>query len=187
MNDPMDYQSFKELPDDLKEIYLNNIITKYNTPLTVISQARGVGHTALSQLIARIDLNVKSVRKSGNTKWDKEGFYNWWNGGETSNETEDELIAENDTPEITMIEEVRAPVNADAEKMYADFKKSIADINPVPVPIICANPYHNIPVIPKSGSMTFEHNHADDALTTIKSLLCNLRVNITVTWECVND
>lgn len=52
---------------------------------------------------------------------------------------------------------------------------------------ICTNPYHSIPVIPKTGTLTFKHNDADDALATIKSLLSNTKVNVTVSWEVIPD
>lgn len=50
---------------------------------------------------------------------------------------------------------------------------------------ICTNPYHIMPVIPKSGTMSFEHDNADDALNTIRALLSNAKVNLTVSWEAV--
>lgn len=43
---------------------------------------------------------------------------------------------------------------------------------------------HHMPVIPKSGTMTFENNRANDALDTIKCLLSDARVNLTISWEC---
>lgn len=46
---------------------------------------------------------------------------------------------------------------------------------------------HNpIPVIPKSGAMSFENNWSDDILTTMKTLLSGVRVNMHISWEVVN-
>ena len=50
---------------------------------------------------------------------------------------------------------------------------------------ICDNKYHRLPVIPRNGSMAFNNNYADDALTTIRSILGNVKVNLTISWECV--
>ena len=50
---------------------------------------------------------------------------------------------------------------------------------------ICDNEYHRLPVIPRNGTMTFEHNNADDALATMKSILSNVKVNLTISWEVV--
>mgnify|MGYP003304809868 CR=1 FL=1 len=57
-------------------------------------------------------------------------------------------------------------------------KKRIYDAGPI------AFAGNSIPIIPKSGSMTFENNRAEDILTTLKTLLGNTRVNLTVTWDC---
>lgn len=43
---------------------------------------------------------------------------------------------------------------------------------------------NRVPVIPKSGSMTFCGNRAEDILATLKTLLGDARVNLTVSWEC---
>lgn len=55
--------------------------------------------------------------------------------------------------------------------------------------INCAGPLtfvdHHLPVIPKSGTMSFNGNFADDALDTIKTILSNARVNLTISWECM--
>ena len=51
---------------------------------------------------------------------------------------------------------------------------------------ICDLEYHKLPIIPKSGSMTFECNSADDVLATIKSILSNTTCNITVSWEVID-
>lgn len=42
---------------------------------------------------------------------------------------------------------------------------------------------NQIPVIPKSGSMTFENNCADDIITVLKTLLGGVRVTMSVSWE----
>lgn len=43
-----------------------------------------------------------------------------------------------------------------------------------------------IPIIPKSGSMTFENNSVDDILQTLKVLLSGVKVNLKVEWDCVD-
>lgn len=57
-------------------------------------------------------------------------------------------------------------------------EKMIRDAGPI------AFAGHRMPVIPKNGTMTFEGNLANDALDTIKCLLSNMRVNLTISWEC---
>lgn len=65
------------------------------------------------------------------------------------------------------------------------------DTYPNGITIPCAGPIvftgHHMPVIPKSGNMTFENDLADDALDIIKCLLSNVRVNLRISWECVSE
>lgn len=193
---PMTWSEFKELPDDLKVEYIKSLREKFKVPNTALAEMFDISITLITRYFKCLGLSIGSASGSGNRTWDQEGFLAWRSGAEDGvvkpSETpvdisEDELIAENDAPELVIREEVSVPINKSAEAMYDAFKKSIAESSPVLLPYICDNPNHQIPVIPKSGSMSFENNHADDALATIKSLLSNIKVNITISWECVND
>lgn len=196
---PMTWGEFKELPDDLKVEYIKSLREKFKVPNTALAEMFDISITLITRYFKCLGLSIGSASGSGNRTWDQEGFLAWRSGAEDGvvkpSETpidiyDNELIAENDTPGITIVEEVPVNMTTDkesAEAMYDAFKKSIAEGKLVPIPHICDYEYHRIPVIPKSGSMTFENNHADDALATIKSMLNNVTVNITVTWECINE
>ena len=60
-------------------------------------------------------------------------------------------------------------------------KKRIGDAGPI---AFAGNP---LPVIPKSGAMSFENNWSDDILVTMKTLLSGVRVNMHISWEVVNE
>lgn len=72
---------------------------------------------------------------------------------------------------------------ADTYCNYASdcMKKRIGDAGPI---AFAGNP---VPVIPKCGTMTFNNNNADDILTTMKTLLSGVRVNMHISWEVVNE
>lgn len=193
---PMTWSEFKELPGDLKVEYVKSLREKFKLPNTAFAEMFGIDSTVVSRYFKCYGLSIGSASGSGNRTWDREGFLAWRGGAEDGvvkpsetpiNTSEDELIVENDVPELVIREEVPVAIDRSAEEMYEKFKKSIAESSPVLLPYICDNPNHQVSVIPKSGSMSFENNYADDALATIKSLLSNIKVNITVTWECVND
>lgn len=193
---PMTWSEFKELPDDLKVEYVKSLREKFKLPNTAFAEMFGIDSTVVSRYFKCLGLAIGSASGSGNRTWDKEGFLAWRGGAEDGvvkpSETpvdisKDDLVAENDTPELVIREEVPVAIDRSAEDMYEMFKKSIAEAKPVPIPYICDNPNHQIPVIPKSGSMSFENNYADDALATIKSLLSNIKVNITVSWEAIHE
>ena len=212
LNDPMTYDEFKAMPDDLKEIYLNAIIKKYNTPLTFISTAMGMDTSTLSWLIRARKLKVNSKPNRGRTAWDKDGFYNWWNGvkvepkvetkeelkyvpinelfkKESTPEPSDDLVAVNEEAEIQAYVENDISTTENVANYFhtVNYDNDDGSKEYSAKPTICTNPYHHIPVIPKSGSMIFNNNRAEDALVTMKALLQDARVNITITWSMVED
>ena len=152
----------------------------------------GMDGSTLSWAIKKYCLKVNSNPNRGRTPWDKTGFYNWWNGikleskEEPTPEPSDELIAVNENAEIQNYVENDVAITEEMAKQVTvkDFRecKEFSEI-----PTICTNPYHHIPVIPKSGTMIFNGNRAEDALATMKSLLQDARINITITWSMVED
>lgn len=196
---PMTWSEFKELPDDLKVEYIKSLREKFKVPNIALAEMFDISVSLITRYFKCLGLSIGTASGSGNRTWDQEGFLAWRGGAndgvvkpsETPVDiTEGELVAVNDAPGITIMDEI--PVNIDvnkesAEAMYDAFKKSVAEVKPVLIPHICDNPYHHLPVIPKSGSMSFENNYADDALATIKSLLNNIKVNITVSWETIHE
>ena len=187
MNDPMTWEQFKAMPDDLKVIYIKALRNKYNVPDTYIANMFGVVNSAASKLFNDLGLGVGKSR-SGRCKWDKDGFLTWCNGvkvepkEEAAPESQDDLIAVTEDAEIKNYDDVNTTVvkelavglsvnNCRECKEYSD------------APTICTNQYHYMSVIPSNGSMVFKNNRAEDALATMKSLLQDARVTMTITWE----
>lgn len=121
---------------------------------------------------------------------------------EETTEGRDELIVVNDDAEIT-IKHMEDELSEIAEQFGIDLndeddtpawyddecdndhtcsyapdcmKKRIRDAGPI------AFAGNSIPVIPSRGTITFDNNEAEDALTTIKTLLGSMRVNMSITW-----
>lgn len=164
--------------------------------------------------IAWCDQNKKPVEEGPVTKVEStidvdELFAKYANTGETVAEEPTETVEEEavsepevvDIPEETTTEEVIEETNSseiafqkakdrieEAEKelnalMTCDLAcdcehKRIHDAGPI------AFMGNQVPVIPKSGSMTFCGNRAEDIVTVLKTLLGDARVNMTVTWDC---
>ena len=191
---PMVWQDFKYLSDETKIDYIKALRKKFNVSNPAIAEMLGVDRTHFRKYII-VPLGLNEHTTPGPHEWDKESFLAWRgldkdeavDISEPNSEPEekDELFAVNEQPELVIAEEVPVNRDAKAEAMYEAFKKSIAEAKPVLIPHICDNPYHYRPVIPKSGTMTFENNRAEDALATIRSLLGDIRANITVSWEAV--
>lgn len=185
MNDPMSWNEFKELPDDLKVCYIKALRQKYNVPDRCLAEMFGIGNNAVYHMFKKLGLG-KGAGKGAHHDWDKEGFLAWVNGIKLETEAEQKVEPETE-PETEPSDEIIAVVEDAEIREYIE--KDMESVKPKQenAPYICDSTYHQLPVIPKSGTLTFNNNHADDALATIRSLLCNMRANITISWETTNN
>lgn len=62
MGRPMNWEKFMELPHDLKEEYINGLITKYSVNAKTLAEMFGVSHLTVFRMVDREGLNVKFVR-----------------------------------------------------------------------------------------------------------------------------
>lgn len=256
MNDPMNWEEFKAMPEDLQVCYIKALRKKYGVPDARLADAMGVARVTFGKYIRCLGLGQGKSNAAKGRWWDDTEFLAWWHGLEpvktdkANEETvevetlleevteavndisatesdEDTLVAVNEEAEIVVNEDPVGPVDeAAVEEILAFIGEVAAEVQkdlypedvkverctleeemtdrvealldevskfttgeqkatdePNPGPIAFTG--HYMPVIPKKGSMTFECNDADDALATIKCLLSNAKVNLTISWECV--
>ncbi len=79
LNEPMKWQEFKSLPDDIKITYIKLIRQKFNPPVTQIAKMMGVTEVCVRNELKKFGL-TDGKKRSGRMNWDKEGFYAWANG-----------------------------------------------------------------------------------------------------------
>ena len=134
---PMTWSEFKDLPDDLKVEYIKSLREKFKVPNTALAEMFDISVTLITRYFKCLGLSIGSASGAGNRTWDREGFLAWRGGAEDGavkpsetpvDTSEDELIAVNDEPGITVVEEVPVSVNESAEELYEKFKKCVADI-----------------------------------------------------------
>lgn len=78
LNDPMAWQEFMSMPDDIKVTYIKLIREKFNVPDKNIAEMFGVSKDYVYRTFKKLGLQ-RDIRIS-HPKWDKEGFYAWWRG-----------------------------------------------------------------------------------------------------------
>jgi hypothetical protein len=175
LNEPMTFEEWKAMPDDIKIMYINALREKYNAPNVAICQMMGCTKDALYFQLKRLDL-AHGTR--GAKLWDKEGFFNWWKGIPTKEEpveaVEEEVIEEEThVTEECPYKQIPNPgikvnlINAEEElkkESEIRFKKAI----------------------PTTGSMTYE-GMTFDILSSISDLLGNANVLLSVKWDVVED
>lgn len=77
LNDPLTWQEYKAMPDDIRAIYIKAIRQRYNAPDSQIAKMMGAPQQTFSHEIRRLSIS-KGKGKQGS--WDKEGFFAWRHG-----------------------------------------------------------------------------------------------------------
>jgi DNA-binding transcriptional regulator YiaG len=76
LNDPMKWEEFKEMPDDIRVTYIKLLREKYNVPDRYLAKMLGISQSLLKKENARLGISIGKTR-SGRTLWDKAGFLAW--------------------------------------------------------------------------------------------------------------
>lgn len=152
LNDPMKWDEFKVMPKDLQKIYLESITKKWDAPCSALGDMLGVHRTYVSNVMKELGVNV---RRRGNNKWDKDGFFAWLSGANIS-AADDHFQDVSDSVATEVQEEDKEP-----------HKNTV-----------CGNTEK---LIPRSGNMTIEGS-ADKALAMAAAILCDLNVTISIAW-----
>lgn len=162
LNEPMGWEEFKAMPDDIKVTYMKILQKKFNVPFQHIGTMLGVSQKVISRETVRLGL---SHGRGGQKKaWDKEGWLAWCNGVPAAKEIPDEIPVE------------EAPV-----------EEVVEELAPEEAPVTNWTPCEETAelLVPCSGDMTFVGSAAE-ALKVAGLLLGNTRVRICITWEAEN-
>ena len=175
MNEPMSWEEFKELPDDLKVCYIKAIRKKYDAPDTAIAEMLGITSTYLSRTTLKpLGLCVGRGGGGGKRKWDKDGFMAWCNGVKIEKANIEET---EETEETDILEDA---------KLVSEAVKNIQEVNEENAKddeTGCSQ-CSNI-AIPMTGEMKFE-GKIDDILRSVHTLLNGQEVQLVVKWAVVN-
>lgn len=165
LNDPMTWDEFKSMPDELKISYINAIRERYRLPDSkIFADLFGKSQTVAKRTIG--DLGIGRGRGHQCTHQDIHGWNKWLNRDvptpEETEQTEDDPV-EADEPEIVEAVPVAEEI---AEEPVMQQKE------------------HGL--TPYSGTIMFE-GAADKALEAVKVLLNGGNVRLTVHWESLNE
>lgn len=164
LNDPLSWNEFKSMPDDIKVTYIKLLREKYGVPDCKIGEMMGVNKCTMSQEIKRIGLG-HGEKHGGYKGWDKEGFYAWANGVDT----------------------LPTPVIEEPEEAKQEPEEDI----PFELEAFCHEKPKLFPVFPEiatpcNGNMTFKCP-ANQALNTLGQVLGKTNCEISVIWRVVEE
>ena len=198
LNEPMSWDEFKSMPDDLKITYIKLLRQKFNVSDSQIANMLGHNIRSFSTEINRLGIGMGQNKRGGCTKWDKEGFFAWWHGvdklptpvPEEPTQEEKKTIFFGGTenlPEekIHWVEDVKNQhIKAEA---YVEDDLPFEEPDPIPVDNFTPIPL-GIPATatPCNGSMQFKCP-ADQALNTMAQLLGNTNCAISVMWRVIEE
>lgn len=163
LNEPMGWDEFKEMPDDIKVTYITAIREKFGVPDKYIAEMFGVSAHTVQLYFQDLKCNLGRGNGHGNRKWDRDRFLAWRTG---ANEN---LVAES-----------QEPID-DTDIAYDE-----GAIETVPDPVETTKSVNITPVVPSSGRLSFDCN-VKDAMDVILNLLGNSHVRLSVEWDIVQD
>lgn len=182
LKNPMSFEEFKKLPNDLKKMYIEYIRNQFGAPDKNIAEMLGVSSGRLGLYIK--DCGANKGMGTAPKKWKRDEFYAWMSGADM-----DAPVAPVESDPVDILPE---EVNKEVEVVEPETPKPFENVSDTNVnnetksePSDTAVKYPTI-AVPVSGTMTFESN-ANLALDTMKMLLINKKVKMTIQWELVND
>lgn len=164
INNPMKWSQFKQLPDDLKIMYIKQLRERYDTQDKMVAEMLGCSECTFRNEVKR--LGVSRGPGSGATLHpDFDGWHKWLHGIR-------EPKKEPERPEIAPSEPVKS-----VEACMEELKQTpiLPDVRPI-----------FLPMVPQNGSVTFCGN-AIDALGTLERLLNGANVRLNVSWEIIPE
>lgn len=187
LGSPISWQEFKTWPEEHQKNYVKLLRNKYDIPDIKLAEAMGADKVVFGKFIRCLGLGQGRGAAAKGRWWDGTEFYKWWNGIKEEKHEEETPI------QMTLAEAVGGERAEEIENVIEEIMEEVCpgvfvDVNnPNREQQTGTNEYHRLPVIPKNGTMTFENNNADDALATMKSLLSNVKCNLTISWECAGN
>ena len=176
MNDPMSWEEFKKLPDDLKVTYIKALREKYKVPDAMLAECMGISGQVFGKWMRCYGLGTGKGSGAAGRHWyntpDHDRFVAWWNGVslETINSESEETV---ETP----VEIVEEPADVQESVEQKPVPKN-NDENESRCETRCA--------VPTNGYLTFEGN-IDDILRSVRTLLDGRKVHIKVEWDLLEE
>ena len=163
INDPMSWDEFKKLPDDLKILYLKFIREKFKAPDSIIAKAFGITEQYFGRWVKANGLFIGKAQRGAVKTWikseDGKLFSKWWYG--------EKEPYEHETDEVLDIANESNGLNDDAQKVcYEEDKRDDS---------------YGYFTVPRQGSLSFTCE-AYKALDMVKQILGSTNVSIDISW-----
>lgn len=184
LNDPMAWNEFKALPDDIKVTYIKLIRERFGVPDKEIADMLGVDRQTVGRWFRCLGLGLG--KKAGGIKnWDKDKWYQWRSGNKVITEAPEEIPVNDPEAPLPCPDESHCDIN----ETSCDNDEAEATEEPEVTPNHVADVRKKVerkPAVPIRGELTF-CGSAEDALRTAAVLLGGANVQISLSWEVIAD
>lgn len=116
LNEPMTWDEFKVLPDDIKVMYIKTTRERYHVPNNVLAEAMKVSYPYFCRLLRSLGLGLGKATSGESKKWhgtlDATRFIKWWYGPDGYTESTIDICeepAEDYKTEVEMVTEKCIP------------------------------------------------------------------------------
>lgn len=174
MHDPMSWEEFLALPDDLKKEYIKYIRERFKATDTALADAFGVSLSHFCKLNKKLGLSSGRSHSAIGKRWykseERQVFEKWWYGDKYEDLTETNGEKSSNS---TNVYEKHAEYSDEGD--YLDFDKLVIRHN------VC-----NPDVTPVSGNLSFDCE-ADSAFELVKKFLGSKKVHLYIEWTVKED
>lgn len=167
LNEPMNWDTFKGMPDDLKGQYLKWIREEFGASDAAIAEMMNIHAVTFGKYMRVLGLTAGKNAGSGKRKWDKERFLAWSNGADPD--------AVKESVENTSV----TPVEAAGEKIDIPLESKVEENQGCS----CGHTERKR-AVPGNGKMTFD-GPIEDIVETLRMLLAGAEVTLDVAWTVV--
>ncbi len=173
LNEPMDWGTFKGMPDDLKSAYLNWIRNEFGASDVAIAEMMGIHAVTFGKYMRVLGLTAGKNTGSGKRKWNKEKFLAWSHGVDPDAVNENAEESDESIPET--------PVEPAGEKIDISVESKIEENQGCS----CGHTERKR-AVPANGKMTFD-GPIEEIVETLRMLLAGAEVTLDVAWTVVES
>lgn len=184
MNDPMKWDEFKKMPEDLQKTYITCLRNQFGVPSKKLEEMFGVSHCAVSAMLKKLGISLGRGKTPG--KFDEEAWTRWVNGLPAAPVEEPQVTCYD---EAAIQEYVEQDIESTRELYEAMQNIPSADISDLPSMVS----YIRVPMYDTgnraficSGRLDLEGG-VYDILQRIGTIIGNKNVRMTISWEVKED
>ena len=176
LNEPLKWSEFKQMPEDIRKIYIMQLRNKFNILDRHLMEVFGCSHFTVEAEIKRLNLGKGRKNKTYIKDFREDEFYRWLHGVQIAKKVDRPLEQKTEM-------QGRCDIPAEEEREMPETPKTYTTSN---VAAQATNAVSAQRLTPSYGMVTFK-GAANDVLRVVAEMLQDAELEITVTWKRVEQ